>query len=145
MRGKTGEREVVARDKAVKDYLDRIAKLRCEETGLDKPDPQEPVFCHRDGSRIGSLKKGFQNFIRSIGVERDSEGRRRTIYSLRHTYATFRLQEGVHHFTLASNMGTSVKMLEDFYGHISNRANADELTKTRKRTITPAPGSSVPP
>jgi hypothetical protein len=28
-------------------------------------------------------------------------------------------------------MGTSVKMLENFYGHTSNRAMADELTKMK--------------
>ena len=64
-------------------------------------------------------------------MEFDREGERRTIYSLRHTYATFRLHEGVNHFVLARNMGTSVKMLEQFYGHTSNRAmarRADEDT-----------------
>ena len=56
------------------------------------------------------------------------------IHSLRHTYATFRLQEGVNHYVLARNMGTSVKMLENFYGHTSNRAMASELTKTSSNT-----------
>ena len=54
----------------------------------------------------------------------------RTIHSLRHTYATFRLQEGVHQFVLAKNMGTSVAMLEKHYGHTSNVASAAELTKS---------------
>jgi integrase len=58
-----------------------------------------------------------------------SHGEKRTIYSLRHTYATFRLQEGVHQFVLAKNMGTSVAMLEKHYGHTSNVASAAELTK----------------
>ena len=69
----------------------------------------------------------------------DRNGDKRTIYSLRHTYATFRLQEGVNHYVLARNMGTSVKMLENFYGHTSNRAMAEELTKTKtkKRKVLP--------
>ncbi|OAN50313.1 hypothetical protein A6A04_02635 [Paramagnetospirillum marisnigri] len=62
-------------------------------------------------------------------MEFDSHGARRSIYSLRHTYATFRLQEGVHQFILAKNMGTSTAMLERHYGHTSNIASADELTK----------------
>jgi integrase len=69
-------------------------------------------------------KKGFNALIKEAGVDFDSKGQRRVIYSLRHTYATFRLHEGVNHFTLARNMGTSVKMLESFYGHTSNRAMA---------------------
>jgi integrase len=71
--------------------------------------------------------------IKEAGVDFDSNSQRRVIYSLRHTYATFRLHEGVNHFTLARNMGTSVKMLESFYGHTSNRAMASELTKTRSK------------
>jgi hypothetical protein len=31
-------------------------------------------------------------------------------------------------------MGTSVKMLEDYYGHTSNIVMSDELTKTRSKT-----------
>jgi len=65
-----------------------------------------------------------------------SRVRRRWVYSLRHTYATFRLQEGVNHFVLARNMGTSVRMLEQFYGHVSNRAMASELTKSRAKEKT---------
>ena len=67
--------------------------------------------------------------MKSAGVETDSHGAKRTIYSLRHTYATFRLQEGVHQFILAKNMGTSTAMLEKHYGHTSNVASAAELTK----------------
>ena len=37
------------------------------------------------------------------------------------------------YIVLARNMGTSVKMLEQFYGHTSNRAMASELTKSRAK------------
>ena len=46
----------------------------------------------------------------------------------------FRLQNGVHQFTLAKNMGTSVAMLEQYYGHTSNVTSADELTKRVRKT-----------
>jgi len=130
--GKTGPREVVARTDAVKGYFERIREMRIDELNGMKPKIEEFVFCHPDGEPINSFKVGFQNLIKSAGVEYDSDGNRRTIYSLRHTYATFRLQEGVHHFSLAQNMGTSVQMLESFYGHTSNRAMAQELTKTAR-------------
>ena len=55
----------------------------------------EAIFCHKDGSPIHSFKKGFNALIKEAGVEFDSNGQRRVIYSLRHTYATFRLHEGV--------------------------------------------------
>jgi len=136
--GKTGPREVVSRTPEVKTYLKRIYDLRLEELTTEEcPQPDlsadSLVFCHADGSAIGSFKKSFQSLIREAKVEHDSHGQKRTIYSLRHTYATFRLHEGVHQFTLARNMGTSVAMLEQFYGHTSNVTSADELTKTSKK------------
>jgi hypothetical protein len=39
----------------------------------------------------------------------------------------------INHYVLARNMGTSVKMLEQFYGHTSNRAMASELTRSKVR------------
>jgi integrase len=135
VKGKTGEREVIARNFEVKDYFDRIRVMREAEI-LRKVDRDDFVFCNREGDPIGSFKKGFQNLISKAGVEFDSHGQRRTIYSLRHTYATFRLREGTHHFHLAQNMGTSVKMLEEYYGHVRSRDVAEELTKMSSRSKT---------
>ena len=128
VRGKTGPRQVVARTPEVKIYLKRIMDLREAELGR-KPSNDDYVFCNRDGTPVGSFKKSFESLLKAAGVETDSHGNKRTIYSLRHTYATFRLQEGVHQFILAKNMGTSTAMLEKHYGHTSNVASAAELTK----------------
>ena len=134
--GKTGIREVVSRTNEVRDYIKRIYDLRVNEVGEDKVTSNDLVFCHKDGTEIGSFKKSFQSLLKGCGVEKDSFGRNRTIYSLRHTYATFRLHEGVNHYVLSRNMGTSVKMLEDYYGHTSNITMSDELTKSRTRKST---------
>jgi integrase len=130
VKGKTGARDVVARTSEVQTYFERIWELRTEEIGK-KPSKEDYVFCHKDGTTIHTFKKGFETLIKEAGVDVARDGEKRTIYSLRHTYATFRLQEGVNHYVLARNMGTSVKMLENFYGHTSNRAMADELTKMK--------------
>lgn len=131
--GKTGMREVVSRTPQVREYFERIYDLRSEEVGREAVSPDSLVFCHPDGSEIGSFKKSFRSLLKGCGVEKDSFGRFRTIYSLRHTYATFRLHEGVNHYVLSRNMGTSVKMLEDYYGHTSNVTMSDELTKSKGR------------
>ena len=136
--GKTGPREVVSRTPDVKDYLKRLLELRkneLEEIAVKankKPKKithDDYIFCNRDGAPITSFKKSFATLLEAAKVETDSHGNQRTIYSLRHTYATFRLQEGVHQFILARNMGTSTAMLEKHYGHTSNVASAAELTK----------------
>ena len=52
-----------------------------------------------------------------------------------YTYATMRISEGVSVFQLAANMGTSVEMLEDFYGkkRMRDPKMATEVTKNRGR------------
>ena len=140
--GKTGPREVVARTPEVKDYFKEILELRKAEIEKLKKEKKikkstkltldDYVFCNSTGDPIASFKKSFGSLLEFAEVEKDSKGNQRTIYSLRHTYATFRFQEGVHQFILARNMGTSVAMLEKHYGHTSNVASAAELTKGGK-------------
>ena len=107
------------------EYLQRIKELYVEQT------PDDFVFARRDGRPVKSFKKSFNSLVNAAGVEFDSKGDRRTIYSLRHTYATFRLEEGVSVYALARNMGTSVAMVERFYGQTRTPDQAAELTKMR--------------
>jgi integrase len=132
VRGKTGEREVVCNEH-VERYIERLRKHRSEEVG--KLDSNERVFCHPDGRAIGSFKKGFQQALEGAGVLRGSDGKKRVPYSLRHTYATMRISEGVSVFQLAANMGTSVEMIESFYGkkRMRDPKMATEVTKFRER------------
>jgi integrase len=123
--GKTGSREVVARNTDVLQYLQRIKKLYAD------PRPDDFVFAHKDGRSIGSFKKSFNSLIDASGVAFDNAGNRRTIYSLRHTYATFRLEEGTDVYTLARNMGTGVSMIMRFYGQTRTPDQVAELTKMR--------------
>ncbi len=44
-------------------------------------------------------------------------------------HATQRLTTGVSVYSLAENMGTSVPVIEDHYGHVNPEIVADELTK----------------
>ena len=74
-----------------------------------------------------------QRVLREAGVLHASDGKKRVPYSLRHTYATMRIAEGVNVFQLATNMGTSVEMLEDFYGkkRMRDPKMATEVTRER--------------
>ena len=73
--------------------------------------------------------------MKFAGVEIDSKGDKRTPYSLRHTYATMRLTEGVSVYTLARNMGTSVAMIERFYGQTRTPDQATELNKKYRNGV----------
>ena len=131
--GKTGAREVVASRYEVLEYLQRIKAL------YDNPSPDDLVFAHPDGSAILSFKKSFASLTQYVGVEFNSDGDRHTIYSLRHTYATFRLGENVSVYALSKNMGTSIRMIERFYGQNRTPDQAAELTKMRNLNRTAKP------
>jgi integrase len=132
VRGKTGEREVVC-NRGVERFLDELRTFRTEELG-HAPSDQEFVFCHPSGTPVGSFKGGFQRALKEAGILYASDGKKRVPYSLRHTYATMRIAEGVSVFQLAANMGTSVEMIEEFYGkkRMRDPKTATEVTKHRR-------------
>jgi integrase len=137
VRGKTGAREVVC-NRGVERCLDKLRTYRTEELG-HSPADREYVFCHVSGASVGSYKGGFQRVLKEAGFLHGSDGKKRVPYSLRHTYATMRLAEGVNPFQLAANMGTSVEMLENFYGkkRMRDPKMATEVTKDRQRETVP--------
>jgi integrase len=132
--GKTGPRTVISNE-GVDVYLKRLWDHRKEELGKDPP-RTEPVFCGRDGEPIQSFKKGFQRVFEECGILYQKDGKKRVPYSLRHTYATMRITEGVNVYQLASNMGTSIDMIEMYYGkkRTTDPMNVTEITKMTSRT-----------
>ena len=62
----------------------------------------------------------IQSNTPDAGLAKDmSTGQQRTLYSLRHTYATTELLAGTDIHTLARQMGTSVLMLERHYSKLT--------------------------
>ena len=92
------------------------------------------MFCHPDGSEVVSYKKGYTTLLDKCGLRLTDKGDYRTIYSLRHTYATMRITE-VPIYQLAVNMGTSVKMIEEFYSHakVKSKEFAETITKGNQK------------
>ncbi len=137
VRGKGKYREMIAPGN-VADYLDRIRALFIEAqrqrlkgaaTTADLgPKPDDPVFSTCEGKQAITLYDTLiTKLLEKAGLLYSSSESRRSIYSFRHTYATFRLMSGTDVYFLAKNMGTSVKMIEDHYGHITPTKNADRI------------------
>jgi integrase len=66
--------------------------------------------------------------MRDTGLLKNSEGQNRTLYSLRHTYATLALLDGgtdIH--TLSKQMGNSAAMIERHYSKLTATLAADRL------------------
>lgn len=103
-----------------------LAKL--DEKDLFKVD--EFVFRTSDGKRPSHerLTKAFRRFLTEHDLLKNKEGEERSLYSLRHTYATTQLREGTDWNELATNMGTSVKMLYDHYSSWRPEDNAKQFS-----------------
>jgi integrase len=121
VRGKDKYRNLVAAGN-VADYLERIRAIGKATA------PDDFVFTSTTGKRTSTL---YASLIEKMLKESDllfsSAGSRRSTYCFRHTYATFRLSEGVDVYFLATQMGTSVQMIQDHYGHVTPVKNADRI------------------
>lgn len=131
--GKTKQRELIARRNCLA-YFKRIHRRSDDirhltfdeliEQGIDKY-----VFRLGDGTRTKSLGQTFEILMKDSGLHIDRRtNTQRSLYSLRHTYATFALlYEGIDLFTLEKQMGTSAEMIRKHYAHITARMYADKL------------------
>lgn len=131
VRGK-GKYRVLVAPLSVETYLERVIRLadrRLRELGRE-PTPDTPIFITYAGAPAISLYASLFESLMSkeeANLLYSAAGKRRSTYSFRHTYATFRLMRGTDVFFLAKQMGTSVQMIEDYYGHITPVSNADRI------------------
>ncbi len=146
--GKTGGRELIARHNCVT-YLKRIHARAADLKHLSwdellKAGRDELVFRLSDGTASKSLHQTFEVLLKDAGllVDRRTD-QNRTLYSLRHTYATLSLVHArVDIHTLAQQMGTSILMIERHYSHLKPRQRAEQLAgglrgdKTDKKALT---------
>jgi integrase len=119
VRGKTGVGFCKSTAGAVQPFI-RVRKR-------NHPKPTDRLFpkLHRHllNNILGELKLKF-----------DRDGRRRTIYSLRHTYICLRLMEGADIYQIAKNCRTSVEMIQKHYApHIKNLLNAADINTRRAK------------
>jgi integrase len=135
--GKTGRRDIICRSGTI-NYLKRIHE-QCQDVrhipfeDLLKQRVDLPVFRLPDGTVSKNIHQTFRKFLTDTGlITCPRTGQNRTLYSLRHTYATFALlNDGMDIHALAVQMGTSIGMIEQHYSHLTPRLKKDMLTGTR--------------
>jgi integrase len=126
VRGKTGERRVIAQNAAAR-WL-HVRRITC----CKHAKPEDFVMAMPDGSLVSSFDSGVAKALTAAGLRKDPKsGKNRGIYSFRHSYATWRLQAGRSPIEIARNMGTSLAMIERHYYHYLPRLVADRLTGGR--------------
>lgn len=94
-------------------------------------DPDDYIFATYDREKHKGPQKAFDRLMKDAELTHDPvTGDKRSIYSIRHTYITFRILYGkVSLPDLARNTGTSVRIIETHYDHVLNRQRAAELTE----------------
>jgi integrase len=130
--GKTGGRWLIAKHRAV----DVLKRLHARQTDL-KHISFEDLFAERvphllfrfaDGYQPPSMNGTFRRLMRDTGLLKNTEGQTRTLYSLRHTYATFELlRHNTDIHTLSKQMGNSAAMIERHYSKLTATMAADKL------------------
>jgi integrase len=128
--GKTGPRYLIARHFVI-DSLERLIDWqKLPYPNLDaviQAKLDRRVFVFPEGDAPHSLDSVFERLMVESGLFKDAAGKNRTLYSLRHTYATFALAEGIDIHTLAKQMGTSVGMIERHYSKLTPMLSAERL------------------
>ena len=130
--GKTGGRWLIAKHKAV-DALKRLHQRQKSVRDLDFEDllvsnKSNLIFTTSDGYQPRRLDGTFKRLMRDMNMMRGEEGQNRTLYSIRHTYATFELLEGnVDIHTLSKQMGNSAAMIEKHYSKLTATLAAKKL------------------
>ena len=122
--GKTGGRWLIAKHRAV----DVLKRLHARQTDI-KHIAFDALFAERvphklfrfsDGYQPPSLNGTFRRLMRDTGLLKNEDGQTRTLYSLRHTYATFELlRSGTDIHTLSKQMGNSAAMIERHYSKLT--------------------------
>lgn len=130
--GKTGGRWLIAKHRAV-DVLKRLHARQKDICGMSFEEvlttrvPQL-LFRYSDGHQPHSLVGTFRRLMRDSGLLKDSDGENRTLYSLRHTYATMEMLRGeVDIHTLSKQMGNSALMIERHYSKLTATMAAGKL------------------
>ena len=136
--GKRGRRTLIARHNT-EIYLQRLYKrqpLLEKHSSLEKlldKKINEPVFKLASGEVTKNLAGTFRILMKESGLDKDRDVKhKRSLYSLRHTYAhEVLMKERMDVYTLAKQMGTSVKMIEQHYGHLNPALKADVIAGKR--------------
>jgi integrase len=131
-KGKRGARNFVAHNSCWL-LLERLRQLSPDLSGMTleevlKKRVPKLLFRLSDGSVPDNWNKPFRQWLEDTQLLNCAvTGKERSLYSLRHYYATQRLLEGIPIHDLAEQMGTSVLMITKHYSHLTPLMKAKQF------------------
>ena len=128
--GKTGARYLIAKHEVIAVLEELIRWQQLPYRTLDeviKAKLDRRIFVLPTGEMPHLLENIFRHLMIKSGLQKNAAGQNRTLYSLRHTYATEALAKGIDIHTLAKQMGTSVVMIERHYSKLTAMMSAERL------------------
>jgi len=128
--GKTGARYLIAKNEVLDVLTGLYRWQQLPYASLDEliqAKLDRRLFVMPDGQMPHLLENIFRHLMKKSGLQKDAAGKSRTLYSLRHTYATQVLASGIDIHTLAKQMGTSVVMIERHYSKLTPMMSAERL------------------
>jgi integrase len=131
-RGKRGPRNFVAHNSCWL-LLERLRQLSPDLSGMTldavlKKRVPKLLFRLSDGSVPDNWNKPFRQWLEDTQLLIcPVTGKERSLYSLRHYYATQRLLEGIPIHDLSEQMGTSVLMITKHYSHLTPLMKAKQF------------------
>jgi len=122
------------------DNLKRLNRLLIEETyPLKTPkspekttrDNNDLVFPDRNGKKIISISSSFERAVNAIGLnENITDPRRKVVFhTLRHTYASWLVDQKVELYTVKALLGHSSISMTERYAHVSDKAKDEAVKK----------------
>lgn len=130
--GKTGGRWLIAKHRAV-DVLQRLHARQADISAIPfekllQTRVKHKLFRFSDDYQPYSFSGTFKRLMRDSGLALDANGQNRTLYSLRHTYATLELlRHSTDIHTLSRQMGNSAAMIERHYSKLTATMAAEKL------------------
>jgi integrase len=131
-RGKLGARNFVAHNSCWL-LLERLRQLSPGLVSMTLDEVLKKRLPHRlfrlsDGSVPDNWNKPFRQWLEGASLLNcPVTGKERSLYSLRHYYATQRLLEGIPIHDLSQQMGTSVLMITKHYSHLTSLMKAKQF------------------
>jgi integrase len=114
-------------------HLTQKAKEMLEN--FPKGNPGDFVFTDRDGQKIQDVSNAFMRAVNKLKLNEGVTDRRLkvTFHTLRHTYASWLVQQGVDLYTVKELMGHSTLAMTERYSHLRKENLTNAVKKFEDR------------